>query len=151
VSELQTTDGIQALYLFSERSGRYVHNSVNPALDLQIPPRFVLLHEPFLIPFWREFEFNWGYAQDLLINIIGFVPLGVVFYLYWISARPIQHPVAATVLLGFAASLTIEVLQSYLPTRNSGTTDLFTNTLGTSVGIALCRVPAVQRLAARIL
>jgi VanZ family protein len=43
------------------------------------------------------------------------------------------------VLTGAGISLLIELLQVYLPTRDSSLTDLGNNTLGTYIGAWLCR------------
>jgi glycopeptide antibiotics resistance protein len=78
------------------------------------------------------------------------MPLGFVFVAYWSAVRPIKHAVLVTTLLGFAVSLTIEVLQSYIPSRDSGTTDLITNTLGTFLGAKLYDLKFARVLLARI-
>ena len=86
----------------------------------------------------------------LLINIIGFVPLGLALRAYWTLVRPIQRPALVTTALGLAVSLTIELLQSVIPTRNSGTTDLFTNSLGTYLGFLLYASAPAQMLVTRL-
>jgi VanZ family protein len=135
--ELSGNERVIALYLFSEHSG-IVHNAVQPGIDLQIPERFSLLHQPFLEPFWKEYKPGWEHWVDsILINIVGFIPLGFFFCAYWSYRRPMKRPAVVTTVLGLAISFTIEVLQSYLPTRTSGTTDLMTNTLGTFLGVML--------------
>ncbi len=128
-----------ALYLFDEHSGSVVHNHGSSKYDLYIPEKFTILHEKFLEPAWKEFNLRWGYWKSALINIGGFVPFGFFCCAYLSLTRPMSGAALATVVLGFTVSLTIEVLQSFLPTRDSGTTDLITNTLGTGLGVMFYR------------
>jgi VanZ family protein len=143
-------ENAMGIYLFDEHAGNIVHDAARRGIDLYIPNRFSLLHQKFLEPFWKEFKPRRSYFVDILVNIAGFIPLGFVFFAYWSSARPIQHPALATVALGLAVSLAIEVLQSYLPTRASGTTDLITNTLGTFLGVKLYTGAAARALFAKL-
>jgi VanZ family protein len=138
------------LYLFNERSGDVVHNSIATGINLEIPVRYRLVHQIFLQPFWHEYKPTGSYWKDILINVVGFMPLGFFFFAYWSSVRPIRHAALVTTALGFAVSLTIELLQSQIPTRDSGTTDLFTNTLGTILGIQLYGWSLARTILARI-
>jgi VanZ family protein len=149
--ELSGNERLIALYLFSEHAGNIVHNAIQPGIDLHIPERFSLLQQPFLEPFWKEYKPGWEHWGDsILINIVGFIPLGFFFCAYWSYRRPMKRPAVVTTVLGLAISLTIEILQSYLPTRTSGTTDLMTNTLGTFLGVVLYGSKTARALLAKI-
>jgi len=139
-----------ALYLFDEHAGRVIHNQVPSGPDLYIPDRYLVLDQVLFLPFWEEFHPTWSYWKDVLINIVGFVPFGFLFCAYFSLARRIKRPALVTILLGLTVSLTIESLQSFLPTRDSGTTDLFTNTLGTCFGVWLYRLNFWRTLIARV-
>jgi hypothetical protein len=130
---------VVARYLFDEGKGNVVHNQVDSATNLLIPERFFVLHEEFLERPWDEFRPGWRYWKNVLVNVVGFIPLGFFFYAYFSQLRKAEHPAALTISLGFAVSLTIEVLQAFLPTRDSGMTDLITNTFGTAVGVMTFR------------
>jgi hypothetical protein len=134
------TRGMAARYLFDEREGRVAHNQLDSATNLLIPERFFVFQEKFLEAAWDEFSPGWHYWKDVAINIAGFVPLGFFFYAYLslIWRRKMKWATWLTIVLGFAVSLTIEVWQAFLPTRDSGMTDLITNTLGTAIGVLLC-------------
>jgi hypothetical protein len=137
--ELMPDDRGVALYLFNEHQGNIVHSQIG-AGSLYIPEKYTVLDQIRLEPVWEEFAMSSSYWSAVVKNIVGFVPLGFCFYVYWSVARPLRKPALATMLLGAAVSFAIEFLQSYLPTRESGTTDLITNTAGTAVGILLYRV-----------
>ena len=123
-----------ARYLFNEGEGNVVHNQVDSATSLVIPERFFILHQEFLERPWDEFKPGWDYWQDVAVNIAGFVPLGFFFQAYFSVTRRSKSTFWITIALGFAVSLTIEVSQAFLPTRDSGMTDLITNTSGTALG-----------------
>src|ERR1700722_237037 len=139
-----STDGLLARYRFDDRKGNIVQNEVDPATNLLIPQRFFVLHPQFLERPWDEFHWGCAYLKDFLINVAGFIPLGFFFYAYFSQLRKYEHSAAVTIALGFAVSLTIEVLQAFLPTRDSGMTDLITNTLGTAVGVLAFRHKAIR-------
>jgi len=139
-----------AMYRFDEGAGRIIRNQVPSGLDLHIPERFLLVDQAFLTPFWEEYEPSRSYwVGDVLFNIAGFVPFGFLVCAYLSLALRVGRPALITILLGFTLSLTIECTQGWLPTRDSGTSDLITNTLGTCLGVwayrlSLWRVPAAS-------
>ncbi len=149
--DISGTDRPVALYLFDEHSGNVIHNQVPGETDLYIPDHYVLVDQAFLRPFWVEYYPGWGYWKSvILINVVGFMPLGFLFCAYFSLSGRIRRPALATILLGFTVSLTIECLQTFLPTRDSGTTDLITNTLGTCLGVWIYQWSFWKVLSARI-
>jgi len=132
--EIVKDKGVVALYLFNERAGKVVHDQVHSRPDLYIPDHFVTRHQAFLTPPWEEYSPDWGYLKGVLKNILGFVPFGFFFCAY-LSVTPLRpRAMVVTSLVGALISLTIEILQAYLPNRDSGMTDIITNTLGTTLG-----------------
>ena len=79
---------------------------------------------------------SWSFWDGVLKNIVGFIPFCFCFYAYLVAILPVKRATLVTIALGTAVSLTIEILQAFLPTRDSGTTDLITNTLAAWVGVA---------------
>jgi VanZ family protein len=126
-----------ALYLFHERAGDIAHNEFDRRTDLKIPIRYFVLHPPFLESPSRSYHPSWSYWKDVTVNVVGFVPFGFLTTAYFSSVRHMKGAGWVAVALGFLTSLLIEILQGFLPTRNSGMNDLITNTLGTTTGAIL--------------
>jgi hypothetical protein len=139
-------------YLFNEREGNTVRNQFDAATDLIIPAKYFVLHQAFLGTNWNQYSPSgsvWRLGsswEDLSINILGFVPVGFVFFAYFSSVKRLGQPAPLVILLGFFLSFTVEALQRLLPTRDSGMNDLVTNTAGTALGVLLYRVSFVQTL-----
>ena len=136
--------GAVARYAFSEKAGREVHNAVVSGPDLEIPGTFRVPHKGFLKSPAAQFEASWDYARDLVMNVAGFVPLGFVVCAFVACTRNQRQAILYAILAGGILSFTIEVLQVYVPQRDSGMTDIITNTLGAALGALLAR-PSVLR------
>ncbi|NML60698.1 hypothetical protein HHL21_06270 [Massilia sp. RP-1-19] len=71
---------------------------------------------------------------DVVVNIIGYVPLGMLFAL---AVYPRVHGIWAILvasILGVLVSGTMEAVQTYLPSRVPSNLDFFTNSAGGVVG-----------------
>ncbi len=128
-----------ALYLFNENGGNLVCDHGMSGVSLSIPERYVIAQPAFLESPWRLHDGTSDDVKDILVNIGGFVPFGFTLSAL-LSLRGRSRWIGAnTVLAGLLVSLTIEVLQAYLPTRNSDFRDVLTNVLGTWLGMILLR------------
>jgi len=148
--ELNAAEVLQHYDAWTTNREAEITNESPVALYFQIPEHYFVLQAPFLERPWDEFNPNWSYCKNVLINIGGFVPLGFFFCAYFASVRHLGRAVLATIILGGVVSFTIEVLQAFLPTRDSGMTDIITNTLGTGIGARLYNCESVQVLLATV-
>jgi hypothetical protein len=143
-------DGAIASYAFNEAGGREVRNEVASGPNLEIPSTFSVPHKGFLLSPVKEFKVDWKYAVNVVVNIAGFVPLGLVVCscLAWTKS-----PWMAMLYTGIACgilSFVIEVLQYYIPRRASGLTDIITNTLGAALGALIAHSSVVRKILIRI-
>jgi len=139
-----------ALYTFREGRGAQVQSEVAFGPTLRIPPSFSVPHKPLLQAPVEEFKRTRSYLWDMVSNVAGFIPLGVIVcsYLSWTRTRPMAV-LTATAFCG-VLSFAIEVMQFFIPTRGSGITDIVTNTLGAAVGALLVQSSVVSRTLGRM-
>lgn len=137
-------NGCIALYLFDERKGSIVDDHLNFDNQLVIPEIFEPVKLTVLSIPWHYDDFQWNrsFFQDVSINIVGFIPFG--FFCAGMLLNTRRFWIAAvymiTLLSGFGLSLAIELLQSYLPTRDSSLVDLICNVAGTIMGVIIFHI-----------
>jgi VanZ family protein len=103
--------------------------------DLLIPNRFRPYKRAFLGSLDTSLKKIRRSIWDILLNLFGFVLLGFLLSEYFNRRyRSMKYVFLLSVTFGFLLSLTIEVLQAFLPTRVSSMTDLMANTIGTGIG-----------------
>jgi VanZ family protein len=143
-------DGAIARYAFAEAASREIHNQVIPGPDLYIPPSFSVPYKVMLKSPVEEFNPDWTYVKDVMVNIAGFVPLGMVLCAYFAWTKTPKTAILYTILAAASLSFVVEVLQAYIPRRVSGMTDIITNTLGAALGAFLARSAVVNGILGRM-
>jgi VanZ family protein len=76
-------------------------------------------------------------AADVAVNVIGYLPLGLLATLSALAWTPSRWAALIATLLGTLLSLGMETLQSYLPQRVPSNLDLLSNGLGALVGAVI--------------
>ena len=93
-----------------------------------------------LKPMWKDLMWSRWYLRDMIVNVAGFMPLGFLLALLlrtrWRRSLPVTVVFVAGI--GMFLSLTIEILQVYMPYRSSQMSDVVCNTLGSGIGGVLC-------------
>jgi VanZ family protein len=138
--KMEQLEGARGLYTFDEGNGRIVHNrAASSAPDFLIPRRFETFRLNIL-----EFPhpFKKSDVKDTVINIVGFIPFGLLLTLYLRDVKGFSKGKALllSVILGAITSLFIELAQVLLPTRDSSALDLINNVIGTLAGSVLVTV-----------
>jgi hypothetical protein len=128
-----------ALYLFNEHSGELIHDYSGSGHDLMIPPVFQPLRRTVLGMTDKGFFFSRSNLNDIAINIVGFMPFGFLVSAWLRLSKNLSAPrvYGISLFFGFCLSLAIELIQIYLPARDSSLMDVISNTMGTVAGILI--------------
>ena len=132
------------LYLFKEGAGNEVHDmsQLRPTADLYIPDiiyRGITPQQKFLSPL------VFHNILDIVLNIILFVPFGLLYYANVRKRNTSSFQSFIIVLLsGLLFSFCMESIQALLITRYSHLTDILANSLGMIIGMVLAQKFAIK-------
>jgi len=133
------------LFLFDEKEGRWASDYSGGTKSLHIPPKIKALERKFLMLPRQQNRFNTGSMMDIFLNVLGFMPLGFLLSatLADLGGNFRKYGVVITVGLCLIMSLSIEIVQAWLPLRDSSLLDLILNVFGGWIGsrtyISWCR------------
>lgn len=133
-------------YSFDEKGGPMACDQAGKNHHLQIPPGMQILQREILRMAWNGYRINRRFIYDVIINVVGFIPFGLVLTatLIRFGGNFKKHHVLISLGVCFLVSLTIEIAQAWMPSRSSQMPDLLLNTLGAFVGITICRFFSVR-------
>jgi hypothetical protein len=122
------------LYNFKVNSENTIMNEGDLQIGLIIPGKFLLEKKVLFDQTVKRISIS--SIKDIVINLLGFIPLGFFIGLFFIYlGKSNLFVFLITCLVGFSLSLIIEYFQIYLPTRTSSIYDLVINVSGTFLGV----------------
>ena len=129
------------LYVFDEKNGDKVMDRTGGNNDFHIPSIMKELKKTILAFPRNRPGFNIEFIEDVMINLVGFIPFGFFLNATFVKAGDgfEKHGVLIAVALCFFVSLFIEVLQAWIPSRSSDVLDLVLNTAGGLLGAGVER------------
>jgi hypothetical protein len=135
----QNHPDLAALYRLNDKAGHQARDSGPASTHLAIPEKMKILEKRILTAPERGLRINKSVVADLLINLLGFIPIGVAYAMFF-SRRAVLDTRAAFWAVAFGAllSLSIELAQAWVPSRNSSLLDLVLNIIGAAMGAWLC-------------
>lgn len=127
------------LLVFDFKAPAGAPSAVDTETRLIVPPYLVALKKSFFIPVWEELAWSRVVFDDMLVNTLGFIPLGVAFYglLQCFSGLTPRQQKWGAVGLCTLLSFGIELSQAWIATRISSQMDLILNIVGAWVGVTL--------------
>lgn len=140
------SDAALVRYTFAERSGDSIQNTEGPGPSLKIPRIFRVPKKGFLKSPQRDFEASWHYVLHVFENIAAFFPLGLLVCAYYATTTSTWRAILLTIVTVALLSLAIELLQAYIPQRESDLTDVISNTVGGFCGALMARSGIIQAL-----
>ena len=143
-TRLAGEEGLAALYLFDAGPTQWIDDESGMRLRLYVPERYQVLRKRVLSSPLTDYRLTRSYFKDVVVNILGFVPFGFIFFLHRMEISPNlgSWNILMPILLGAVISLSIELLQAFLPSRSSQLTDLFMNISGVAIGIGFALIAA---------
>jgi VanZ family protein len=116
-----------ARYLAVAYLALVAHASLYPFSGWRVPPEsalaFVLADWPFYVT-----------AADVILNVLGYFPLGLLVTLVLMHRMPSGLAAVAGIAAGVAVSFVLECLQAWLPARIPSNVDLLSNAGGAAIG-----------------
>jgi VanZ family protein len=128
-------EGLIAAYAFEKKGGTLISDLSGNRNDLAVPERIAMTNEILSWPEWRN-QKDSSPAEDIAVNILGFVPFGFLLAFWREQAQQSRRWRACVfaVAVGATISLVIEVTQAFIPARDSSMVDVICNTGGAVLG-----------------